>query len=122
MKDRKRSAVEAAIGASMAARSLWTSDFETVLGFLERVGVDPVAARARLTEMFTGTEASLCLAPANDELRTERYYALTGQSGGQPHLFVAIVVDRETYEGVQGKPPDTWQMRLSPRLDEEDGE
>jgi hypothetical protein len=111
MKDRTRAAVDAAIDAAMADQSLWTSDLETVLGFVQRVGADPVAARARLTEMFTGSGASICLAPESDDLRTEKYHAIAGKSGEEPHLFVVLVVTREIYEATKGIPPDKWPIR-----------
>jgi hypothetical protein len=113
MKDRKRAAVEAAIAAAIAEQSIWTSEF------VERVTINPVAARARVTEMFTGSAASLCLVPASDDLRAERYHAICGESGKEPHLFVVVVVSRETYEATKGIPPDKWQMRLSPPDGEE---
>ena|SRR5436309_2366333 len=123
--EERRTAVQAAITNANSARSLFETDFETLLEFMQMIGINPVAVRAKLTELHVGKPASLCLAPEGAILRAGNWHALKGTKGGNRHVFVVVVVDRKSYEANRAKSPDRWvglELRPDPSRDDEDND
>jgi hypothetical protein len=106
-------AIEAAVSEAQRDRLAWRAEsFELLLSLMQKLDVsDPVATRAKLTEVWIEGDAVLALTAPNAYLREGNWHARKGMSGSGPlTLFVLIVVDTATLVAVRGLPPDQWPM------------
>jgi len=105
-------AIEEAVIEAQRDRLAWRAEsFEVLLSLMQRLApTDPVATRAKLTEVWIEGDAVLALTAPTAYLREGNWHARKGTSGGPLTLFVLIVVDTATLAAVRGLPPDQWPM------------
>jgi hypothetical protein len=106
-------AIEEAVIQAQNEGNAWKADsFEVLLRMMQQVGVDdPVATRAKLTEMWVEGKSILALAGPTAYLRIGKWHARRGISAGEPALVVLVIVDEVTRADFRGRPPNQWPMQ-----------